>query len=175
MKLFQSLSATLISIIVFVACSNASDKEATGSTADSPAETGIVNTGETGKQDLEANKQIIRAYIQSLYGDKDSTAIDKYVADNIKQHNPLLQDGKAWLKTNLRPFLENPNINKVKVDIKQMAAEGDRVWVFIREVAPNGNVYARIEIFRIENGKIAENWLVSMDEPKTSANKNGIF
>ena len=84
----------------------------------------------------------------------------------------MLQDGKEWLKNGLRPFLENPNIQKTKVDIKQIAAEGDKVWVLIREVAPNGKVFARAEIFRIENGKIAENWLVTQAEPKESANNN---
>ena len=47
--------------------------------------------------------------------------------------------------------------------------------VLIREVAPNGKVFARVDIFRIENGKIAENWLVSQAEPRESANKNTMF
>lgn len=175
MKSLKFLSATMISIIVFVACSNASDKEAAGTTDTSPVVAATVDTGDAGKQNLEANKKLIREYIQALYGDKDSTAIDKYISSNIIQHNPLLQDGKDWLKNSLRPFLQNPNIHKTKVDIRQMAAEGDKVWVLIREVAPNGNVYARAEIFRLENGKIAENWLIHQDEPKTSANKNGLF
>lgn len=172
MKSLKFLSATLLSIIVFVACSNASDKDAAATSSSVAATTDTISAG---NQNPEANKEIVKGFIQSLYGDKDSMAIDKYIADNIKQHNPLLQDGKAWLKNGLRPFLENPNIHKTKIDIRQMAAEGDKVWVLIREVAPNGNVYARVEIFRIENGKIAENWLITQDEPKTSANKNGIF
>jgi predicted SnoaL-like aldol condensation-catalyzing enzyme len=49
------------------------------------------------------------------------------------------------------------------------------VWVLIREVAPNGKVFARVDIFRIENGKIAENWLVTQAEAKESANKNTMF
>ena len=172
MKLFQSLSTMLLSIIVFAAYSNnASAKEISDTTA-APGAT--VNTN-VSQQDLEANKKIVTDFVQLLYGDKDSTAIEKYIANNVKQHNPLLQDGKQWLKDGLRPYLQNPNIKKVKVDIRQIAAEGDKVWTLIREVAPNGNVFARAEIFRIENGKIAELWLVSQAEPRTSANKNTMF
>jgi hypothetical protein len=46
--------------------------------------------------------------------------------------------------------------------------------VLIREVTPNGKVF-EVEIFRIENGKIAEDWLISEPEAKKSANKNGMF
>ena len=172
MKSFQSLSAMLLLTIVFAACSNdASTKESAGASDTTAAASTTVNASD----DLETNKKIVTDFIQSLYGDKDSTAIDKYIADNVKQHNPSLEDGKEWLKNTLRPFLQNPNIQKVKIDIKQIAAEGDKVWTLVREVAPNGNVFARAEIFRIENGKIAEMWLVSQAEPKSSANKNTMF
>ena len=177
MKTFQSLAATLLLTIVLIACSNdASTKEPTGSGDTTATEaTTTKNAADANSGNSEANKKLVRDFIQALYGDKDSTAIDKYIADNLKTHNPLLQDGKETLKNSLRPYLENPNIQKSKVDIKQIIAEGDMVWVLIREVAPNGKVFARVDLFRIENGKITENWLVTQAEPKESANKNGIF
>lgn len=177
MKSFQSLSAALLFSIVFAACSNDASEKTGAETTDttSTAAAGNANSSDANQEKLEANKKLVSDFLQSLYGDKDSAAIDKYVADDIKSHNPLLQDGKPWLKNVLRPFLENPNIQKTKVDIKQMAAEGDKVWVLIREVAPNGQVFARAEIFRIENGKIAENWLVTQAEPKKPANSNTMF
>ena len=111
MKSLKTLSATLLLTIALIACSNdASTKEATGN--DASAATSADNPSDSTPQKLEANKQLVRDFVQSLYGDKDSTAIDKYVADNVKQHNPLLEDGKQWLKSGLRPFLENPNIQK---------------------------------------------------------------
>jgi predicted SnoaL-like aldol condensation-catalyzing enzyme len=177
MKSFQPISVALILTIVFVACSGgSSDKEAAGSTDTAmaaPAST--MSSADANQEKLEANKKLVTDFIQTLYGDKDSAAIDKYIADNIKEHNPILQDGKEWLKNAVRPFLTNPNIEKSKVEIKQIAAEGDMVWVLRREVAPNGKVFARAEIYRIENDKIAENWLITETEPKTSANKNTMF
>ena len=169
-----AVSASLILITILTACSNDASDKGTTATNDTLAGNSV-DAADVSQQKLEENKKIVTDFIQSLYGDKDSTAIDKYIADNVKQHNPLLEDGKQWLKNGLRPYLQNPNIQKMKVDIRQIAAEGDKVWTLIREVAPNGNVFARAEIFRIENGKIAELWLVTQAEPKTSANKNTMF
>ena len=64
---------------------------------------------------------------------------------------------------------------KTKVDIKHIAADGDMVWLMVKDVAPNGKVFARVDIFRVENGKIAEHWAVSQAEPKESENKNTMF
>src|SRR5205809_5703345 len=158
------ISITLAVAMVITACtSSTSDNAAAGST-DTTAST-AVNTGDDNMQKSEANKKFVLEFYQSLYGDKDSNAIDKYVADDIKQHNPLLKDGKEWLKAALRPFLENPNIEKTKIEIPQSAADGDMVWLLVKDVAPNGKVFARVNIFRVENGKIAEAWKVSEPVP----------
>ena len=175
MKRFRSLlSVSLVLTVVTIACTNnASEKVASGNadTAAAMVETKVDVSG----QNLEANKKLVSDFYQSLFGDKDSASIDKYVADNIIQHNPLLQDGKEWLKAGLRPFLSNPNIDKTKVDIRHITAEGDMVWLMVKEVAPNGKIFARVDVFRIENGKIAESWLVFQEVPAKAENKNGMF
>ena len=177
MKQFQSLiSAALAATVLFTACtSDASDKETTATTNTTPATTTEVSAADANQQKEEANKKLVSDFCQSLFGDKDSTAIDKYVADNIIQHSPLLHDGKQGLKDELRPYLSNPNITKTKVDIKHIAADDDKVWVMVRDVAPNGKVFARIDIFKVENGKITEHWAVEQAEPKESDNKNTMF
>ena len=175
MKTFQSLISSALAItIAFTACTgSSSDNESKGNTDTTGAT--ATTTSNDQQQQLEANKKLVTDFYQSLYGDKDSTAIDKYVADNIIEHNPALQDGKEWLKNSLRPFLANPHIEKTKVDIKQIAADGDKVWLLVRDVAPNKKEFARVNIFRVENGKIAEAWKVSEPVPAKSENKNGMF
>jgi predicted SnoaL-like aldol condensation-catalyzing enzyme len=176
MKQFQSLiSAALAVSVVFTACtSDTSDKETTATTEVAPTST-TTNADDADQQKLEANKKLVSDFLQSFFGDKDSTAIDKYLADNIIQHSPLLHDGKEGFKEDLRPYYSRPNLPKTKVDIKQMAAEGDKVWVMVRDVAPNGKVFARIDIFKVGNGKITEHWSVEQAEPKESDNKNTMF
>ena len=177
MKQFQSLiSAALAVTIVFTACtSDASDKETTATTDTTPATTTEVSAADANQQKEEANKKLVSDFLQSLFGDKDSTAIDKYIADNIIQHSPLLHDGKQGFKNDFIPYLKRPDMAKTKVDIKHIAADGDKVWTMVRDVAPNGKVFARIDIFKVENGKISEHWAVEQAEPKESANKNTMF
>ena len=171
-KLNSSILAVLAITIAFTACTSST-------TTNDPAVIGdtavAVNANDANKEKLDANKKIASDFVQSLLGDKDSNAIDKYIAINIKEHNPALQDGKEWLKNTLRPFLQNPNIEKTKVDISMIAAEDDMVWLFIKDVAPNGKVFARVSIFRIEDGKIAEAWKVAEAVPVKSENANSMF
>ena len=174
MKRLQSLiSASMVIAIVFTACNNNDPaKEGEGSTTTvAPVEQNKVD----GSQQLEANKKLVSEFYQAFFGDKDSTSIDKYIADNIIQHSPLFPDGKTAFKDVLRPFYSNPNVTKKTVDIKHIAAEGDKVWLMVKDVAPNGKVFARLDIFKVENGKITEHWAVEQDVPKESANKNTMF
>ena len=177
MKQFHTLiSAALAVTILFTACtSDASDNETTATTNTTPATTTEVNAAEANQRKLEENKKLVSDFLQSLLGDKDTTAIDKYIADNIIQHSPLLHDGKQGFKDDLLPYLRRPDLPKTKVDIKHIAADGDKVWLMVRDVAPNGKVFARIDIFKVENGKITEHWSVEQAEPKESSNKNTMF
>jgi len=177
MKQFQFLiSAALAVTIVFTACtSGASDKETTTTTDTAPPVTTSTNTADANQQKLEENKKLVSDFLQSFFGDKDSTAIDKYLADNIIQHSPLLHDTKEGFKQDTRPYYSRPDLPKTKVDIRHIAAEGDKVWLMIRDVAPNGKVFARVDIFKVENGKITEHWSVEQAEPKESDNKNTMF
>ena len=67
----------------------------------------------------------------------------------------------------------NSSLEKTKIDIKQVAADGDFVWLFVRDVAPNKKVFARVEIFRVENGKITENWKIA--EPVAAKDEASVF
>jgi predicted SnoaL-like aldol condensation-catalyzing enzyme len=176
MKQFQSLISALAVTIVFTACSGgASDKETTATTETAPSTAPVTNTSDANQQKLEDNKKLVSDFLQAFFGDKDTTAIDKYLADNIIQHSPLLHDTKEGFKHDTRPYYSRPDLPKTKVDIKQIAAEGDKVWLMVRDVAPNGKVFARIDIFKVENGKITEHWSVEQAEPKESDNKNTMF
>ena len=177
MKQFRSLiSAALLATILFTACTNeASDKGYTTTTDTAPSTATSANTADANQQKLEENKKLVSDFLQSFFGDKDTTAIDKYIADNIIQHSPLLHDTKEGFKHDTRAYYSRPNLPKTKVDIRHIAAEGDKVWLMVRDVAPNGKVFARVDIFKVENGKITEHWSVEQAEPKESDNKNTMF
>jgi len=157
-----------------IACSdNASNKEAKENSETTSAT--VQDTADVNQKKNEANKKLVSEFYQAFYGDKDTTAVDKYIADNIIQHNPLFKDGKAYLMDMARTFWGNPNVTKTKVDIKHIAADGDMVWLMAKDVAPNGKVFARVDIFRVQDQKIAEYWSVTQAVPKESENKNTMF
>ena len=175
MKSFLSLiSVSLILSMTSIACSdNASNKEAKGDSETTSAT--VQDTADVNQKKYEENKKIVSEFYQAFFGDKDTMAVDKYVADNIIQHNPLFKDGKEYLKDMARTFWGNPNVTKTKVDIKHIAADGDMVWLMSKDVAPNGKVFARVDIFRVQDQKIAEYWSISQAVPKESENKNTMF
>jgi len=175
MKSFLSLLlASIVMTISVTACSDsASEKDAKDNTESTVEKAD--NKTDTSDDKTEANKKLVTEFYQAFFGDKDTMSVDKYVSDNIIEHSPILKDGKAYLKDMVRAFYTNPNIEKTKMDIKHIAADGDKVWLMVKDVAPNGKVFARVDIFRVENNKIAEHWVISQAVPKESENKNTMF
>ena len=122
----------------------------------------------------EANKKLVLDFYQQFFGDKDIRAADKYLLPSYIQHNPHAATGREALKRFFAPFFANPAIPKTKIDVKRVAADGDLVWLHLRSKAM-GAENAVVDIFRIQNGKIAEHWDVVQPVPAKAANKNTMF
>jgi predicted SnoaL-like aldol condensation-catalyzing enzyme len=120
-----------------------------------------------------ANKKLVMEFYQSLFGDKDFTAIDKYLSKDYIQHNPNVADGSEPLKEGVKIWLKD--VPKSKVDFQHTASEGDLVYLHIKSVGADGKVTAIMDIFRVENNKIVEHWDVIQAAPKVSANSHPMF
>ena len=119
--------------------------------------------------DLEANKLLIRGYIEEVFNKHQPAASDRFVATDFIEHNPRLpHDGLAGTKKFLNVVFAA--FSDYHAEIQQLVAEGD--WVVLRvqftgtndgpyEGRPaTGNklVFSTSDFYRIENGKIAERW-----------------
>jgi predicted SnoaL-like aldol condensation-catalyzing enzyme len=64
----------------------------------------------------------------------------------------------------------------LRFDFKRLVAEGDLVAVHSHLVRkPGDRGMAVMDIFRLENGKIAEHWNVLQEIPESPANNNTMF
>ncbi|MFU1856271.1 ester cyclase [Sphingobacterium sp. NGMCC 1.201703] len=119
------------------------------------------------------NKRIVLDFYQQMFGDKDLSAVDKYIAPEYIQHNPHVADGAAAFKAAAAKWFEGQP--KTKVDVQRIASDGDLVFIHIKNKNAAGSLKSTIDIFRLENGKIVEHWDAQQDVPKESANSHPMF
>lgn len=125
------------------------------------------------KDSLAYNKKIVLEFYQKVFGDKDLSVIDQYLLPTYIQHNPHVADGAEAFKTAAKDWFKDAP--KTKINVQHIAAEGDLVFIHLKNTLPDGKFQSVIDIFRIQNGKIAEHWDVHENVPETSANSHPMF
>lgn len=119
------------------------------------------------------NKQIVTTAYQRIFGDLDVSAVDEFMSKNFVQHNPTIADGPEGVKRLLQ-MLVSQGTPKQKIEFKHVVAGGDIVILHSRyEMA--GKEWRFIDIYRVENDKLAEHWDAMMQMPDTRANNNPMF
>ena len=120
----------------------------------------------------EFNKKLVADFYQQLFGDKDISAIDKYIGDVYIQHNPGLKDGKEALKQGAVLWFKGAP--KEKINIQHIGADGK--FVYIHTKAGRGSkIVSVLDIFRLENGKITEHWDIIQEVPAKTENPHPMF
>lgn len=121
----------------------------------------------------QADKEIVVEAYQRTFGDLDVDAIDKFFSKDFKQHNPTIADGPEGVKALVR-MLSSQGVAKQQIEFKHVVAEGDVVILHSRyEMA--GAEWRFIDIYRVENGQLAEHWDAMMQMPEVRANTNPMF
>lgn len=122
----------------------------------------------------EANARMVVEFYNRVLVPLDFTHAMEYLSPNYRQHDPLATDGPEGLRTFLvQARKESPN---AETYIKRVFAEGDHVILHVNVILePGTKGLAVMDIFRIENGKIAEHWDVIQPIPEHSLNDNSMF
>lgn len=115
---------------------------------------------------LSANKRLVYDFWREVFESGQVAAVDKYVAESYIQHNPNVPNGRAALVgfVSRRHPAPQPVEDRVKAPLVSIAAERDLVILsFVREYADPKDASRKytttwFDMFRIENGKIAEHW-----------------
>jgi predicted SnoaL-like aldol condensation-catalyzing enzyme len=124
----------------------------------------------------EANKTLIRRFINDMFIEgKMGSRADFYDGDNYIQHNPHIPDQLSGLSKALEEMTKQ-GVTFSYDKIHFVLGEGNFVLV-ASEGTFGGNPTAYYDLFRIENGKIAEHWdTVEAIPPQTEwKNTNGKF
>ena len=141
-----------------------------------PAATQAAPTGMARDAALEAkNLAIVLEFQEKVFNQHDMRVADRLLTDNYIQHNPRIPNGKAaFISFFSKLGVMQPTRHS---DIIRSAVNGDLVFVHIHSSDGTGKGDAAIvNIYRIENGKIAEHWDVVQPVPEgASVNGNTMF
>jgi predicted SnoaL-like aldol condensation-catalyzing enzyme len=135
--------------------------------------------GATEIKDLEkteANKTFVKNFVEDILVNGKMDKLASYFdGDNYIQHNPLIPDQLSGLGAKLAEWAEQ-GITMKYDKIHKVLGEGNFVLV-VSEGHLAGNHNSFYDLFRVENGKIAEHWDVieTIAPQDTWKNSNGKF
>lgn len=115
---------------------------------------------------LAQNKKLLYDFWREVFEAGHLELLDKYMAENYIQHNPNVATGRKAFVDFFSKFMKEPKpiADTIKAPVVTIIAEGDLVMIsFSRELPdPKDNTkkYTTtwFDMFRIENGKLAEHW-----------------
>lgn len=114
---------------------------------------------------LAANKKLVYDFWREVFEAGRGELAPKYLTENYIQHNPNVATGRENFVAFLSKFKKSQAIaDKVSMPLVSITAEGNLVTLsFVNELKDpddSTKTYTTtwFDMFRIENGKIAEHW-----------------
>jgi predicted SnoaL-like aldol condensation-catalyzing enzyme len=122
----------------------------------------------------ETNLRLVLDMFEQVLSPMDSSAVDRFISPSYIQHNQMAEPGRDGLKKFLDMIREQTP--DAVHDIKRAFVDGDHVTVHYHVRRwPGDPGWAVIDIFRIEDGLIAEHWDVMQDVIEGGPNPIGAF
>ncbi len=118
----------------------------------------------------EQNKALVLEALDMLFNKRDYTAAQLYWSDQYIQHSAHIAPGRDGLFNLVRSLPDT-----LRYENRLILAEADYVITHGRYCG-NGRAAAWIaaDVFRIEDGKLAEHWDVLQDEATKAQSKSGL-
>jgi steroid delta-isomerase-like uncharacterized protein len=118
---------------------------------------------------IEANKAVVRRFIEEIFGHGNLDAVDELAAEDFTPHTwgPMPR-GRAALREAMHRV--GSGVKDARFEIHDMIAEGDRVAVRLTSSArhtgtfmgqpPTGRRYSidEMHILRLRDGQVIEHW-----------------
>ena len=114
---------------------------------------------------LAENKKLLYDFWREVFEAGHLELADKYMAETYIQHNPNVPSGRKAFVDFFSKFKKpQPVADTIKAPVVAIVAEGNMVMIsFVREVPDPKDSTKKytttwFDMFRIENGKLAEHW-----------------
>ena len=124
----------------------------------------------------EENRQLVRDFLYDvMQGNHSEKTPDYFDGDTYIQHNTGIADGLSGLGAALAA-LAKQNIQMIYTTVHQVLAQGNYVLA-VSEGTFGGAPTSYYDLWRVENGKIAEHWDVmeTIADKESWQNTNGKF
>lgn len=124
----------------------------------------------------EANREVVKNFLYDvMQGNHPEKTPDYFDGDTYLQHNTGIADGLSGLGAALAALAEQ-NIQMIYTTVHQVLAQGNFVLA-VSEGTFGGAPISYYDLWRVENGKIAEHWDVmeTIADKSTWQNQNGKF
>lgn len=115
------------------------------------------------------NKALVLEAMISLFQRRDASAVDRLYTEEYVQHNPDIPQGREALKALVAGMSDD-----VFYEPGLMVAEGDLVAIHGRIRGWSETPQVVVDLFRIEDGKVAEHWDVLQNEVPVTAARGGV-
>jgi predicted SnoaL-like aldol condensation-catalyzing enzyme len=111
-----------------------------------------------------------RQAVIDIFRKKDATAVDRYFGESFIQHDPIIADGLAGMKSFVTEVANSPTAD---ITIYRTLVDGDFVLLHSRYdgVGRYGASAIAFDLFRFQDGKIVEHW--GGQEPEAPPNLSG--
>jgi len=129
----------------------------------------LITGGQVMAQDtVQHNKQLLADFGAEVFGSKDLSNLKNYMHEDYIQHNPLVPQGLVGFQNFFADWFNAvPDWNYT---VTKLVAEDDTVWVYGTysgtqtgdwlgiPATHKGYSITAVDIFRVEEGKLAEHW-----------------
>ena len=121
---------------------------------------------------IQTNKSLVEQFCTTVFINHDLSNFERFLKEDYIQHNPDIAQGREGFRSFFeQTFKAMPDF---KYTLRKIIGEDDMVWIYCTttathttapwlDVQPKGNKlnFNVVDMFRIEDGKIAEHWDVA--------------
>ena len=120
------------------------------------------------------NKEILQEFYEVVFNGHDVDAARKYLREDYIQHNPGVGQGReAFIEAFRGKFAKVPTFH---LDVKRIIVDGDMAAVHIHATGlPGQNESVVVDIYRLQDGMLAEHWDCLMPIPPEMLGNNIYF